>query len=103
MNIGGADVVWAPEWSYEEDYGAGPFDAGWMTEDEARAFIKKSADKFARSESQAMPEALRQFLTDLQSEAEVKELHDWLDGNPCAVDEMIETILCQRRWKALNV
>jgi len=43
--------------------------------------------------TQAMPEVLRQFLTDLQSEAEVKELHDWLDGNPCAVDEMIETIV----------
>ena len=47
MNIGGADIVEAPHWSYEEDYGDGPFDAGWMTEDEARSFIEKSARLFA--------------------------------------------------------
>jgi len=45
MNIG--------DWSYEEDYGTGPFDAGWMTEDEARAFIKQSADKFAMHRDQS--------------------------------------------------
>lgn len=46
IGIGGNDIVAAPDWSYEEDYGDGPYDAGWMTKDEARAFIKQSAEKF---------------------------------------------------------
>lgn len=33
----------APGFHYEEDYGDGPYDAGWMEEDEARAFIEKAA------------------------------------------------------------
>ena len=41
LNIGGADVILAPEWRYAEDYGAWP-DAGWMSEKEARAFIDKA-------------------------------------------------------------
>ena len=45
MNIGG-DVVLDPEWTYEEDYGDLPFAAGWMTKDEAWAFIKKAADLY---------------------------------------------------------
>ncbi len=40
----GGDVVTDPEWRYDEDYGDGPFDAGWMTEDEARAFIAKATE-----------------------------------------------------------
>lgn len=47
MSIGGSDVVGDPEWYYEEDYGAGPFAAGWMSEDEARAFIDKAAGLYA--------------------------------------------------------
>ena len=42
MRIGGTDVVGAPEWMYEEEYDEGPSMAGWMTEDEARAFIDKA-------------------------------------------------------------
>lgn len=38
MCIGGEPVS-APEWKMEEPYGEGPFDAGWMSEDEARGFI----------------------------------------------------------------
>lgn len=41
LNIGGADVVLNPDWRHEEDYGEWP-QAGWMTEDEARAFIAKA-------------------------------------------------------------
>ena len=46
MSIGGEDVVGNPEWRHEEEYGDGPFEAGWITEDEAREFIKKSAGRF---------------------------------------------------------
>ncbi len=42
----GDDVVLAPAWFYEEPYGDGPFAAGWMDEDEARAFIHKAADLY---------------------------------------------------------
>ena len=42
FSVGGSDVIVSPDWFYEEPYGLGPFDAGWMTEDEARAFIDKA-------------------------------------------------------------
>lgn len=42
MSIGGEDVVGEPAWYYEEPYGTGPYDAGWMPESEARAFIDKA-------------------------------------------------------------
>lgn len=45
LNIGG-DVVMNPEWAYGEDYGDGPYDAGWMTEEEALAFIEKAASLY---------------------------------------------------------
>lgn len=38
----GDDPVPSPEWYYEEEYGTEPFDAGWMSEDEVRAFIAKA-------------------------------------------------------------
>lgn len=41
------DLILQPDWYYEEYYGDGPFDAGWMSEDEARKFIHQAADKFA--------------------------------------------------------
>jgi hypothetical protein len=47
LRIGGPDVVCAPKWLYEEDYGDGPFDAGWMSEGEARDFIEKGAKLYA--------------------------------------------------------
>ena len=49
LRIGGDDVVMAPDWSYEEDYGDNPFAAGWMTEDEARGFIAKAAGIYAKA------------------------------------------------------
>jgi hypothetical protein len=41
------DVFLTPNvtWTYSENYGTG-FDAGWMTEDEARGFIEKAANMF---------------------------------------------------------
>lgn len=45
MAIGG-DVVGNPDWSYRQPYGAGDFDAGYMSEDEARAFILKAAEHY---------------------------------------------------------
>jgi hypothetical protein len=41
INIGGEDLILQPDWRYEEDYGMWP-EAGWMTEEEARAFIQKA-------------------------------------------------------------
>lgn len=45
MNIGGDDsqLVLVPEWTYGEAYGNEAFAAGWMSEDEARAFIWRAA------------------------------------------------------------
>lgn len=37
-----AGIFESGEWIYEEDYGEWP-DAGWITEEEARAFIGKAA------------------------------------------------------------
>ena len=42
MGIGGSDPSGSPEWFYEEGYGDGPFDAGWMAVDEARALMEKA-------------------------------------------------------------
>jgi hypothetical protein len=39
-----------------------------------------------------MPVILEQFLTDLQSEQEITEIRDWLDGNPNAPDEIIDLL-----------
>lgn len=52
IGIGGDDPVMEPEWSYEEEYGDGPYDAGWMTKEEARAFIEKAAVKFSQEDTQ---------------------------------------------------
>jgi hypothetical protein len=39
----GDDPVTDARWIYEEYYGDGSFDAGWMSEDEARTFITYAA------------------------------------------------------------
>lgn len=46
LRIGGNDVVGDPEWRYDQDYGSGPFDAGWMTEGEALEFIQTGLDLY---------------------------------------------------------
>jgi hypothetical protein len=51
IGIGG-DVVGAPNWYYGEPYGDGPYDAGWMTEGEARAFIDKAAKLYDESSAE---------------------------------------------------
>lgn len=40
----------------------------------------------------SMPGLLKGILSDLQSSEEVEAILSWLDGNPHAVDEMIELI-----------
>lgn len=52
MSIGGDDVIGSPTWYYEESYGENPQDAGWMSEDEARIFIEKSANLWISKKSQ---------------------------------------------------
>lgn len=49
LSVGGRDVVGAPDWYYEEPYGEEEFAAGWMTEDEARAFIDKASGLYRQS------------------------------------------------------
>jgi len=44
-----ADLWTDLDWVYEEEYPGGAFEAGWMTEDEARAFIAKGARLYAES------------------------------------------------------
>lgn len=45
----GPDVrFFNPEWYYEEPYGDGPYDAGWMTEEEARGFIHAAAERYLK-------------------------------------------------------
>lgn len=53
MGIGG-DVVGNPDWSYRQPYGTGDFDAGYMSEDEARAFIHQAAGQYL-AEQAALP------------------------------------------------
>ena len=45
LGIGGDPVI-EPEWFYSEGYPGGRFDAGWMTEDEATAFIIKAVTEY---------------------------------------------------------
>ena len=46
LQVGGADPVIAPAFVYREDWPGGPFDAGWMSEDDAMRMIEKGAQKF---------------------------------------------------------
>jgi hypothetical protein len=39
----GEDVIMKPEWHRDRHYGNGPFDAGWMSEEEAFRFLHESA------------------------------------------------------------
>lgn len=52
IGIGG-EVVMEPEWYHDEDYGEEAFAAGWMTTDEARAFIDKAAALYRQSHHDA--------------------------------------------------
>jgi hypothetical protein len=50
IGIGG-DVVMYPEWHYGEPYGTERFDAGYMPEGEARAFINRAAERYENGDS----------------------------------------------------
>lgn len=47
MGIGGADPELEPDWSMREEWPGGQFDAGWMTEDDARGCIDKAVAAYA--------------------------------------------------------
>lgn len=49
MSIGGSDVIDAPDWYYEEPYGEFP-DAGWISVDQARAFMNQAVEKWRAGE-----------------------------------------------------
>lgn len=48
IGIGG-DVVLDPEWGYEEDWGDGPYDAGWMPQHVALQMIGKAVGLYAEN------------------------------------------------------
>lgn len=49
LSVGG-DVVCSPDWFFQEQYGDEPFAAGWMTTDEAIAFIRRAAELYLSRE-----------------------------------------------------
>lgn len=51
IGIGG-DTVMEPEWYYSEPYGDGPYDAGWMIEEDARGFIERAAERYIKETGQ---------------------------------------------------
>lgn len=55
LSVGGRDVVGAPDWYYEEPYGDQEFAAGWMSEEEARAFLDKAARLWRESRTAPGP------------------------------------------------
>ena len=48
ISVCATDLMGNPEFYHEEPYGEWP-DAGWISEEEARAFIEESAVRFAES------------------------------------------------------
>jgi len=58
VSIGEWDIIGNPEWYYEEDYGDGPYDAGWMPEDKARGFIDKAIAKYRADTLPNQPQPL---------------------------------------------
>ncbi len=60
IGIGGAPVS-APAWGYGESYGQGPFAAGWMTEEEALAFIEKAVTLYRSGHRSVTFEEVRTY------------------------------------------
>ena len=46
----GRDVIGNPRWYFEEEWGAGPYDAGWMEMEEARQMIEAAAARYRAGE-----------------------------------------------------
>lgn len=40
------DIAWVANWHYEESYGDGPYDAGWMPEKDALRFIQEAVQRY---------------------------------------------------------
>ena len=55
VGIGG-DPIAEPEWGYGEEYGNGPYDAGWMPQYVALGFIAKAIGLYAaQAETEEQP------------------------------------------------
>lgn len=67
IEIGGGFVLGGEGFYYEEPYGDGPFDAGWMPVDEARGFIAKAAAIFSAADL---------------SDGQPDEAQEWADYDP---------------------
>jgi len=65
------------EWDCIREYGGGPFDAGWMTDDEARAFIAEAAERW-REIQMIDDDSLIVLADDGQSD----EVQEWRDYDP---------------------
>lgn len=57
----GADPIGEPDWYYQEEYPGEPYAAGWMTLDEARAFISKAAEAAHEAYCRVAKEHFGQF------------------------------------------
>jgi len=53
MSIGGTQILTNPSWHHEEPYGDTDFAAGWMSEEEALAFLKKAVGLWRNREVDA--------------------------------------------------
>lgn len=54
MGIGG-DVVLSPDWGHKEEWGEGPYDAGWMPQHVALQMIGKAVGLYVASGKAAEP------------------------------------------------
>lgn len=101
LSVGGPDTITEPDWFYAENYGDGPFDAGWMPDEEAAAFIARAVDLRAdghpgedcgpkrRTAAQfAAPVAAEDFMPFLRLGAMVRQ-----PGGPDARERMSRQIL----------
>ena len=52
LYVGGESAVDAPEWEYEERYGLGLYDAGYMTHEEALRFLLEAASRCPLNEKE---------------------------------------------------
>lgn len=69
----GADPVGEPDWYHEEEYPGGKYAAGWMSEDEARAFIDKAAQLYRERD---------QKWGDARDDGQPSEQQEWQDFDP---------------------
>lgn len=69
----GADPIGKPDWHYEEVYPGGPYAAGWMSLDEARAFIGKAAALYLKRDRK---------WSEARDDGQPDEAQEWHDFDP---------------------